>query len=468
MSIAEEDTLLERFRDDDYENVVKLILAKELETLTERDRKDARRRAKKAWVDNGQLKTKLEGWGDVIVLPAKEGPEHAHRNHSRHHLGKDLALTEICRSHWWASVRRDITNAIEECPRCCQFGTKLQRLSLKPIIRYAPFDLVAADFLYMPVGEGGHNMVIVMIDCFTRFLEARSFKGTLTSEKAIKYLDEFGTKFVFPRALLLDNEFDTKAMRDWAATRGSCELIFSAPYAHVGLAENANHLVLERLRRLSNLDIHHMPKLTQPPVPKRWVRDLPQTVSILNERVLPYLGNHSPKELLFGPFPSARNRDEIEPERRLLLLQITRGEAISAFAHKQRMRTLKSKTYIDYVPEKDDLVLIYHPADDRTYQTGAKLRAKWQGPMRVTEVRGGAIKAETLEGRPKEGWVGMRRVKRWRGKGGREGENERNDDSGSSSEESEDEEHPFSNTEGKPCRSARLGATNTNQTQTDV
>jgi hypothetical protein len=413
VTIDEDRTLLEEFEDDENLPMLRYLLQLDNDLTPPENMEDVKRRSSRYWVKGTDLMVNQPGWGSVKVVPTRKGAEIASKEHQITHLGKDLMTSAIARRFWWSSMRKDIGAAIESCQCCCQFGTRLQRLSLKPVLRYAPFDLVAADFLFMPAGDKGHNMIFVTIDCFTRYIEATSFKGTPTSERAINALTSMSERFIMPRALLLDNQFDTKSMKAWGL-ENNVELLFCAPYAHVGLVENANHLILERLRRNANVDIGHIPSLTQPQAPKRWVQELGRSVSTLNSRKLSFLGGYSPKELLFGPIPSAESPNAVDPATRVLMMSLWRGEATSAMDVASSKRVNDHKTYINYVPELGDLVLVYDASDDRSFQTAAKLKVKWQGPFIVQALRKGSVKVTALCGRPKEGWVGMGRLKRWR------------------------------------------------------
>lgn len=416
LAVDDDKKLVERFKDDGMEDVARCLTLIDVDKIPEEDRQDALKRAASYFVQGDKLMMRVTKIGPVEVLPNAEGPRAAAEEHGRTHLGRDLCVSALRRRFWWSSMRKDVTEAIERCERCCQFGTRLQKLLLRPIIRFAPFDMIAIDWLFMPPGAGGHNLILVVVDVFTRYIFARSFKGTPTSERTIRVLDEFSSTFVPPKCVLADNQFDTKDINDWIKSKDAA-IEFCAPYDHVGLAENANHLVLERLRRLCNLDVHHMPSLTQPTVPRKWVSELARSVSILNERKLGYLGGYSPKELLLGTFPSAKAPNEIDPGLRLLLLQGAREEASDAFVAEQLARKRRSAghTYLNWSPEINDLVLVYNPINDRTYNTGAKLKVKWQGPYKVVETRRYAVRVETLDGTPREGWIGGHRLKQWKG-----------------------------------------------------
>lgn len=283
------------------------------------------------------------GYNRVEVLNRSEGQAVSVAEHEKSHLGRDLTLSAVCRDYYWSSMRADVTEAVTTCQRCCQFGNSLQKLLLQPIIRYAPFDLIMIDWLFMPDGTGNKHLILTIVDCFTRYIVAVAVKGPPTAAKSIKILVDYCDRLRTPGSILADNQFNTVEIREWCDEQ-RISIEFCAPYAHVGLAESANHLILERLRRICNLDIGHVPSIGRPPCPKNWVEQLQKSVSILNDRKLAYLNNYSPRELLFGAIPSSIKQPErIDPQLRLLLMDNARWDAASSFEREQRRRVASSE-----------------------------------------------------------------------------------------------------------------------------
>jgi hypothetical protein len=412
----------------------------EVDEMDEITREETQQGAGKFYVEDNKLKRTADGYGTVEVLPVAEGPRVAEEEHvACGHLGRDLMVTRIIQKYYWVSMRKDIDTAIATCPRCVQFGTRLQRLQLKPIVRFCLFDMLALDYLHMPKASSGKDIILVAIDCFTRYIMAWPMKGSPTSSAVVRCLTEIENRFTAPRELLMDNFFDNREIRNWAEPR-SIKLTYSAPYAHVGLVENANHFVLERLRRLVNLDIHHVPMLEKATVPKKRPDELDRSVKVLNERKMTILGGFCPKDLLLGALISERQGEERPTvPTRLLMIEAIRSDASEAFVRNQARRLNKSKESNAWKPKEGDLALIYDASRDRSFDTGWKLRARWSGPYVVEAVRRRSAKVRTLDGRPKAGWVAWSLMKKWprvREMDGRR----TNDEEGDGDEGEEDEE----------------------------
>ncbi|KAG7527299.1 hypothetical protein FFLO_07074 [Filobasidium floriforme] len=423
--------LLNRFADDELEDVVRWITQIDADMIEDDLKDDVRGKSLRYWIEGRVLKKRVDKVGCVTAIPIKEGLDLVVEQHQASgHLGRDLMLSRLAKSYSWSTMRKDIDEGLKACQRCAQFGNRLAKLLIRPVMRFNPFDLVAMDFLHMPKGTGNMSLVLVAIDCFTRYIMVWAFKGAPTSKMVLKGLQEISDRFVVPKSLYLDNgsAFKSREVDRWT-TENKVKVEYSTPYAHVGMVENANHQVLERLRRIANLDIAHIPGLTDPEYPRRWPDQLQAAIARCNERNLPYLGGYSPKELLFGGLPSARDQNDIEPERRLLLLDVARSEAISSFHKEQHHRRKKGGSWNVYEPRIGDLVLSYDASSLRTFDTRYKLKARWTGPFRVVHSARRSASLETLDGQPR-GKVPWNMIKRWMKRRAEEGEDERENDLG--------------------------------------
>ena len=380
--------------------------------------------------DNGLNRT-VTGYGAVRVIASKDGPTAARECHEANgHLGRDLCLSGLRKKLYWTSMRKDVDDALSDCPQCVRFGTRLQRLLLKPVMRYSPFLLVATDSVSMPTGAYSMNQLLVTIDCFTRYIMIWVYKGAPTATMVIKALEDMRTRFITPEEILTDNgsAFNNKVVAEWCKKQ-KCRLSFATPYSHVGLVENANYLVLERLQQIANVDIHHVLTTGPTAVPNKWPESVQESVRTLNERVLDYLGGMSPKDLLFGPRREGQEEGQVDAGRQVLLLDACRCDTAAAFVKEQLARKARSKEWNPYYPKVGDTVLAYDPTGDRSFDTSYKLKARWQGPFVVDEVGRRSARLQTLEGRPRAGWVSWNMLKEWKTKerdteeGGRSREN---------------------------------------------
>jgi hypothetical protein len=104
------------------------------------------------------------------------------------HFGIEKTIQHLKRSgHSWTYIRFHVNRFIKKCP-CCQ-----KMAQLKPIIHTLPF--VTSNYEPMKVlnidtigplskTDDGFSHILVMIDCFTRFVDLVPIKGTTADESA--------------------------------------------------------------------------------------------------------------------------------------------------------------------------------------------------------------------------------------------------------------------------------------------
>jgi transposase InsO family protein len=365
------------------------------------------------YISDGQLRRLIRNT-PVTVLPGVEGIFVLRDTHeSNGHFGRDLVLAEVTRSYLWPGMCTQVDQVIAECSRCKQFGQRFQRLLLMPVVRFRPFQTVAMDYLSMPKGRGGHDTILVAIDLFSKFVVASSFKGPAGARHTITMLDTIRSHLLTPDEILTDNgtHFQNQAVATWCTTN-HCRQTFAAAYAHVGSVENANRLVLERLRRLCNVDINLVPKPSDVDAVS-WVVNLQDAVRFLNDRKVKFLAGLSPCEVLFGMESPVWSGSDGSIQLRLVQMDQARIDVAVAYTAEQEHRKSTSKQWNTYEPAIGDIVATYYAAGDRSYSTMEKLRPKWQGPFRVTDVRRRAVRVAHLDGLPREGWIGWARLKPW-------------------------------------------------------
>jgi hypothetical protein len=252
--VTRTDVLLQRFEDDRLEDVVWYLLDP---TAVDPDDDTIKNSARGYFIHDDQVRRTVSRNHSPLVLPAIEGIFAAKDVHANNgHFGRELVITELLRTCTWPTMRSDVDKAIANCHRCVQFGTRLQRLLLRPVIRVRPFQTIAMDYLAMPKAANGENAMLVAEDLFSKFVIAISIPGPGNTTSTIKMLEIIRKVYRTPEELLTDNgrPFANAAVAAWCASNGTTQT-FSAPFAHVGSIENMNHLVLERLRRLCSMDV---------------------------------------------------------------------------------------------------------------------------------------------------------------------------------------------------------------------
>ena len=113
--------------------------------------------------------------------------------------------------YFWPGMYTDSQQAQLECPCCKSFGPATRNSTLQPIQRTKPFQLIAGDYLSLPVGKGGYKTVGLYIDVHSGFLwqtkltKAGTNKSTVTSLQHIFHGHAVPDTVMFDRGSHFDN-----------------------------------------------------------------------------------------------------------------------------------------------------------------------------------------------------------------------------------------------------------------------
>ena len=124
------------------------------------------------------------------------------------HSGFDTTLRRLVQSNTtWKGMRQDIKSFIARCP-CCQ-----KMSYIKPSIHTHPYTLASYGIMDkinidtigpLPADKDGNRHIIVMIDCFSRFVELYPVKDT-SAIAAAKCLLHFSSRYGIPARISTDN-----------------------------------------------------------------------------------------------------------------------------------------------------------------------------------------------------------------------------------------------------------------------
>ncbi len=195
----------------------------------------------------------------------------------------------------WPYMRNHVTKFIRDCPYCQKQSAIKPKITTEPYNTnsWYPMDLLSIDSIG-PLEEStdGYTYILVIIDCFTRFVELFAIKSTTAKEAAQCLLQHFG-RYGLPTRLRSDNgtQFANEIIREFTHLLDiEHELI--TPYSHEenSIVERANKEILRHLKAfLFDNNIMH----------NDWVLYLPIIQRIINSTPHESIGM-SPATLLFG------------------------------------------------------------------------------------------------------------------------------------------------------------------------
>jgi len=172
----------------------------------------------------------------VIVAPASMRQDilrSRHDNIMSGHHGSTKTKQQILQNWWWPTINKDVELYVKNCDICQRANIAHDKTpaplgELKPIDQ--AFQRVHIDLLQLPTTTAGNKYALVMVDAFTKWVEATPLKTKHMDGVAEELIKLWIARFGPPRQLHSDNgsEFSNKVMKAVAARLGICHT-FSSP-----------------------------------------------------------------------------------------------------------------------------------------------------------------------------------------------------------------------------------------------
>ncbi|GJV22381.1 reverse transcriptase domain-containing protein [Tanacetum coccineum] len=378
------------------------------------DMKKARAIRRKSWrfaVINGILykKSFLGPWLRCVgPLQANYVLREIHEGSCSMHAGTRSVVAKALRTgYYWPTMHKDARTLIRAC-QDCQVHKPVPRnpqQKLTPITSPWPFYKWGIDIAGpFPEGPGKVKFLIVAMDYFTKWIEAKPV-ATITGNQIKKFVwDNIVCRFGLPGEIISDNgkQFRDDPFKDW------CEkLCINQHFASVkhpqtnGLVERANRSLGEGIK--ARLEARS----------KNWMEELPH-VLWAHRTMIKSSNGDTPFSLTYGTeavipaeigMPTIRtaevdlvqNNEALEIN--LDLLEERREEAaIREAKSKAKMEKYYNAKVRNTSFKPGDLV--YRNNDASRAEDTGKLGPKWEGPYEVTEALGkGAYKLRDRDGK---------------------------------------------------------------------
>ncbi|SPO24480.1 uncharacterized protein UTRI_03748 [Ustilago trichophora] len=407
--------LLERFKGDELEPVLRFLLL--LEMPSTQALRDKMRRMKRYRLEDSKLVYEQDGLL-LDVLPRSQGIHKLAQVHQLSHAGinmlvKKLRLQEMVT---WPKLYADAKEVLKTCQACQVYGPR-QRSQVDPIVVAVPMETWAMDFMSLP-NSHGKTKLLVIVDYFSHYLWTFPLSQACGVDVVASLQLLHDNLSTLPTTIITDggSHFDCAEVYDFLTEHGVDQHITPAyaPWVN-GLVEQNNGLILQTLRRLCAAAT--APTVSQLAFP--WTEHLSTATRELNRRPIVDLSNLSPTELLFGyviaeRVPAATGAPElIDIRMQRAFVDVRRVEALSTLETAQAIRSEKSKPRSSKEDiELGDLVLRHQTLFESTYSTRAKLAPRWVGPFMVmTKKRKTYLIKSLIDG--KEERVHLDRLKRY-------------------------------------------------------
>lgn len=281
---------------------------------------------------------------------------------------------------WWPNLETEVKTFVEQCFECQQ--RKVERRRNTGLMRqhesFQPMEIVAFDYLGpLPETLHGKKFIIVAIDHFTRFVDAKAVKDQI-AERFIRYFASFCGKFGIPKRIVSDNakQFDNKCLDAIREQFGTEHQVTPAGHSQGNaICERVIQSISDKLAVIIANATNRLD----------WELALPMVLFSINSKVHSSTG-YAPFELLYGrPAPLVQKdmRNLITPhDLHAQVIKDTLSQMrANAIAHNYDAH-IKSKNYYDRLHREtsyniDDLVLIKVKSRSR------KLGPKFEGPYKV-------------------------------------------------------------------------------------
>jgi len=179
-----------------------------------------------------------------------------HEGLCRLHCGAQTMATKVLRAeYYWPTIREDCNEYVKVCKKCQVFGSlnHIPSHELQGIVSPWPFAKWGMEILGpFPLGRGQTKFLIVAVDYFTKWIEAKAFTKITTQQVQTFVWKNIFCRFCIPYAIITDNDrqFIDKKLMEFYADLGVKSMTTSVEHPQSnGQAESANKVILSQLKR---------------------------------------------------------------------------------------------------------------------------------------------------------------------------------------------------------------------------
>ena len=298
------------------------------------------------------------------------------------HFGVKATYEKIKERYYWKGIREDVEVYVKSCNKCQKRNKPKGKNELHSIEAKEPFYMVGIDFVGpLPITEKGNKYIIVAMDYFTKWPEAKAVKEATAKEVSTFILEEIICRHGCPKRILSDrgshfnNEMIKELMGKFKIKHG-----FSTPYHPKtnGLVERFNKTLKESLAKLKE--------------DENWDKMIAPTLFAYRSKIQESV-KIEPFYLVYGRkpvLPMDREEKKISLIERIWEIV----EKIPKIRYQAKEEIEKSqrrqKEYHDkrYKRKEEfeigDKVLYYNAAKEKQW-TG-KLEEKWKGPYYIHQI----------------------------------------------------------------------------------
>src|SRR5688572_22623507 len=173
-----------------------------------RERNRVVQTAKHYYIENDKLYRKNKDQTKQHLIKPNEVPiilYNLHNDATGAHLGIELTYEKIKEHFYWPKMYEDIRTYIESCDSCQRRGRARRKERLLPLKVGAPFDKIGIDIKGpLPLTTKGNRYLVVAMDYFTKWPEAKAIPNAQAKTVARFIFDEIICRHGVPKEILSD------------------------------------------------------------------------------------------------------------------------------------------------------------------------------------------------------------------------------------------------------------------------
>jgi len=329
-----------------------------------------------------------------LIVPhhcVKEILEEAHDSSIEGHFGVNKTLEKIRKRFYWATCKQDVENWCKSCKVCVsKQGPSRKGKSLLQIYNVGlPFQRVQMDVLGpLPKTDSGNKFVLVIVDCFTKWVEAFPVKNTRAKTIAEVFVREIISRHGVPSEIHTDQgrNFESKLFLELAELLGMKKTRTTALHPQSdGQVERQHQTIINYLVKF--IDENQ----------KNWDQWIPMFLLAYRSSkhestgVTPaelYLGRdlRLPLDLLRGNLPELQDQELQTVEEYIKNLREKIEKVHTYVRGKLSLKSSRVKVQYDrkvrqVLFEEGQKVWLYNPR--RFKGKAPKLQGNWEGPFSI-------------------------------------------------------------------------------------
>ena len=346
-------------------------------------------------IDNNDILLRKKKGLLLIVLPPELQHQVVFQTHwSLCHLARDKVHEMLEKQFDWPGMRNEIGNILETCVECqrAQVRPLKNKYPLKPIRSFFPNQVVQFDHLKMKETEEGHIGLLVIVDHFSKYLEAVPVKLMTANETA---------QILFEQWILRHS-----APTGWFQSDRGCQFTADVTVSLMKLLSlehrysTPNHPQSNGQVERTNRTLILMVRKLLGEQPKKWhlyIKNLVYAYNISRHQTTGF----SPFKIFYGREPATPlsityknytegkfSQSEVHQfARDMVIKQATMNEAVlrNTGQTQRRNKAAFDRNCSKFFKFKvGDIILAY--AEKQPGIPGAKHTAKWRKPSKIVEV----------------------------------------------------------------------------------